>query len=215
MRRWGILITLIYAVILAGLLVPALYRLAGLGKVSPEALLEGIPFWLPYLALLVAGQASLLFLSVDTSWRRLRPRLRIVYSATLAGMLTALLMVALAWSLAAALLGDDAVPDNGYSVLLIWGGLWFTWAAVFYVYYQKQDTAFATTVSWLLKGSVLELLIAVPCHIIVRSRGDCSAPAATGFGIVTGLAIMLLCFGPGVLALYKRRLQRYPHQSKT
>jgi hypothetical protein len=45
--------------------------------------------------------------------------------------------------------------------------------------------------SWLLRGSILELLVAVPCHIIVRRRHDCSAPIITSFEIVTGIAIML------------------------
>jgi hypothetical protein len=53
------------------------------------------------------------------------------------------------------------------------------------------------------------LLIVVPCHVVVRHRDDCSAPALTGFGIATGLAVMLLTFGPGVVFLYRKRLRRY------
>jgi hypothetical protein len=45
--------------------------------------------------------------------------------------------------------------------------------------------------------------------VIARRRGDCSAPAVTSFGIVTGIAVMLLAFGPSVLFLYKKRLDAY------
>jgi hypothetical protein len=77
------------------------------------------------------------------------------------------------------------------------------------LYARKSTNAVTSAVSWLLKGSVLELLVAVPCHVIVRRRGDCSAPAATSFGIVTGIAVMLLSFGPSVLLLYKKRMDAY------
>lgn len=32
---------------------------------------------------------------------------------------------------------------------------------------------------------------------------------ATCYGVVTGLAIMLLAFGPGVMALYKKKMDAY------
>ena len=57
------------------------------------------------------------------------------------------------------------------------------------------------------------LLIVVPSHVIVRRRGDCCAPVVTSFGIVTGIAIMLLSFGPGILLLYKKRLDAYKARS--
>ena len=60
-------------------------------------------------------------------------------------------------------------------------------------------------VNWLLRGSVAELLVAVPTHVIVRRRDDCCAPAATFWGIVTGLSVLLLAFGPGVYFLFARR----------
>lgn len=86
---------------------------------------------------------------------------------------------------------------------------WTFWAGVFYWHSRERADLLTRGISWLLKGSVLELLVVVPCHVYVRRRGDCSAPAITGFGIATGIAVMLLSFGPSVLFLYKRRLERY------
>jgi len=93
--------------------------------------------------------------------------------------------------------------------------LWLFWGILFYFYFRNSSAVVTRLVSWLLRGSVLELLIAVPCHIIVRRRNLCSAPVVTSFGIATGLAIMLLSFGPSVLFLYKKRLDSYPPRPST
>jgi len=37
-------------------------------------------------------------------------------------------------------------------------------------------------------------IIAVPAHIVARRHDDCSAPILTGWGIVTGIAVTLLCY---------------------
>ena len=78
---------------------------------------------------------------------------------------------------------------------------------------SSQRDIVSRAINWLLRGSVLELLIAVPVHVIVRRRGECSAPVATSFGITTGIAVMLLAFGPSVLILYRRRLEQYSRKA--
>ena len=171
--------------------------------------------WL-WVAIFVGGQALLLFLSVDTSWRRAHPRRHIAVTVTLASFLAAVLTGAALFALEVATYGDHAPPlfknREGWFVATlatIWLGSWIAWGTLFYRYYRDSSHVVTAAVSWLLKGSVLELLVAVPAHVIVRQREDCSAPVVTGFGIVTGIAIMLLCFGPGVLALYRRKLDAY------
>ena len=168
--------------------------------------------WIPIAAVL-AGQATLLFLSVDTSFKKLKPRAHIAVSVTVASMLIAMLAVAVIYCLDAAVRSDDFA--NSYNLgtaagmFELWGALWVLWGIVFYLHFRNSSGVTERAVSWLLKGSVLELLIAVPCHVIVRRRHDCSAPVATSFGIVTGIAVMLLCFGPSVLFLFKKRLDGY------
>ncbi|MGD0787652.1 MAG: hypothetical protein ABR898_06670 [Terracidiphilus sp.] len=218
MRKWGIVITLVYALIVLGLLVPIFVVLAA--DTSPHSpdfyrtmreMCGWWEFWVP-VAVVLAGQAALLFLSVDTSFKRLKPRTHIAVSCIAASMLFALLTFAGISSIGAAAYSDkflDKYWASGIQVLGVWGILWVLWGILFYLYFRNSLEITTRAVSWLLRGSVLELLIAVPCHVLVRRRGDCSAPAATSFGIVTGIAVMLLSFGPSVLLLYKKRLDAY------
>jgi hypothetical protein len=111
-------------------------------------------------------------------------------------------------SVAVAVRGDRA---DDWAWIIFIGGLfvpWVLWSIAFYRYSRDIDDVVTRAVKWLLRGSVLELLIAVPSHVIVRRRHDCCAPAVTSFGIASGIAIMVLSFGPSVIFLFKKRMER-------
>lgn len=219
MRRWGIVITAVYLLILAGLLLPAFVYFAGDDKLFSAAFVKSVrevagSAWVWAIILILLGsQALLLFLSVDTSQKKLKPRAHIAVTCGLSGLLFAGLTYAAVLSAVEAAPSkslDDLFSSAARSVAIV-VVLWVIWGVAFYLYLRNASTVTTKAVSWLLKGSVLELLITVPCHIIVRRRGECSAPIATSFGICTGIAIMLLSFGPGILFLYKKRLDAYTH----
>jgi hypothetical protein len=60
----------------------------------------------------------------------------------------------------------------------------------------------------LLKGSILELLVAVPTHIVARCRDYCCAGAMTFVGLTLGMSVMLFSFGPGIFFLFAARWRR-------
>jgi hypothetical protein len=97
-----------------------------------------------------------------------------------------------------------------FSMFLMMLVLWLVWTVVFRNFAKQDDpdALLKRITRWLLRGSILELLIAVPSHVIVRRRDDCCAPAGTFWGIATGISVMLLCFGPGVFFLFVERFHR-------
>jgi len=218
MRKWGILISVFYALIVLSLLVPV-----GVSLVGPsdwwgyflKGLIATYSEWLSWIliAIVIGGQALLLFLSVDTSQKRLKPRSHILLSVSVAALLTALLTGAAIYSIGVAARGDKFGEELSVNPFVVFGVLWIFWGILFCLFLRNSSAVVTRIMTWLLRGSILELIVAVPCHVIVRRRHDCSAPAVTSFGIVTGIAIMLLCFGPSVLFLYKKRIDAYPPRS--
>ena len=212
MLKWGAVITVFYALIVVCLLAPLAVVLPSgtVGHINFPDLYKQWVVWIP-IAIALISQALLLFLSVDTSWRRLKPRAHIFVSFLLTAILLALLTGAATLCLLSGVSKDYLLMDriHLYGALGCWIGIWVAWIIVFYLYGRNSSALITRAISWLLKGSVLELLIAVPAHVIVRRRHDCSAPVVTSFGIVTGLAIMLMSFGPSILLLYKKRLDKY------
>ena len=190
MRNWGIVISAFYAVVLLLLIGFGTILLAegwaGFATLDGSGF-GGLLYLLIPVAFLVCGQALLMFLSVDTSWRRLRPQRHAKLTAGFVGLMVAILFLAALLAILVAIWGDNFdVAIVGWfentwveelsaetvlaitlaSVFLIW----VFWGIVFYAFARRTSNVVDSAVNWLIKGSVLELLIAVPSHVIVRQR---------------------------------------------
>ena len=99
--------------------------------------------------------------------------------------------------------------DNQFRVplLLSVGGVWLAWLGFFGFMMRWADPARlgARLYQSVVVGSVLELLVAVPMHVVVRRRTECCAGIATGLAICVGAAIAVISIGPAILMLYHRR----------
>ena len=87
------------------------------------------------------------------------------------------------------------------------GGVWSIWAFIFAFYTVRGGRANFMTrlVRSLVAGSILELLVAVPAHVLARTRNYCCAGFGTFWGIAAGISVMLFAFGPAVFVLFARR----------
>lgn len=218
MRKWGSVVSLFYAAAVILLLIPLGVALVGNWKTASELhsyIFQTYRYWATWIcvAVLVFGQILLLVLSVDLTQRRLKPRTHILISAVTSGLFLMILSSLAILCFALAMRGDRI--DDWAISLLRWVPLaaWVVWGIIFYRYSRGTQDAVTRAARWLLRGSVLELLIAVPSHVIVRRRDDCCAPIGTGIGITTGLAIMLLSFGPSVIFLYRKRMDDLKRQA--
>lgn len=174
--------------------------------------------WMEYLpwawgvaAVFAGAQATLLIVPAALARERPVGRRRLLIPVITTGVLLCLLMLVGLASLTFALTGDDVDKKIAPKLipLLPLPFLWCVWGWIFYAYFKTRDPGalMARLMKGMLRGSILELLVAVPSHVIVRHRNDCCAPVATFAGIVTGLSLMLMSFGPGVLFLFARRFR--------
>jgi hypothetical protein len=233
MKRWAALTVLLYAVALLLLTVPAIWIAFNGWSDKGVSLQNALKmylrwgYWL-WLAVLVAGQALLLLLPINIAERRLPARRPLKIPVLVTAFFLANLCFAGLLSILCADFKEDGLDFFGYFLpfkpnqvaashfstefgAVITGlAFWIIWIVIFRSFAKSDDpdTLLKRSMRWLLRGSILELLVAVPSHIIVRRRGDCCAPLGTFWGIVTGISIMLLCFGPGVFFLFVERFER-------
>jgi len=212
MKRWAWIVAALYAAVLLVLTVPVCWLAFG-----PPAKMRDVfamfgdwPYWL-WLAVMLAGQVALLAVPVRVA--SLRPVTRgPVWRTILAGGF-------MAGGLAAGgalSIYEFVVRNNGHGDWIFWLALglavltWFLWALVFFRLSCRTEPAdfVSRQCRCLLKGSVLELLVAVPTHVVARHRDYCCAGMLTFIGLTMGVSVMLFAFGPAVFFLFAERWKR-------
>jgi len=217
-RKWPCAAVLLYTGWLAAVFAPVVLSLGWMWGKPGEGLdeaggalsalyLEAWPFWI-LCAALVVSQVLLLAVPIRVVKERPIPRRSIWATAIAAGTLFSLVVVGVVISVGAAIWGDDAFADGKLSLLFVLFG-WALWAWVFRSFAHATDPQayVRRLMTWLLRGSILELLVAVPSHIVVRHKDVCCAQGLTAFGIATGLVVILMSFGPGLYYLYAQRIR--------
>ena len=217
MKRWALIVAGLYFLILAALTVPVIMLVF-----VPQAELKEVVtaysagwYWL-LLGVMAASQLALLTVPVRVATRR-----PVTRSALWPTLLAGGLMMGGMVAGACCCLYEFIFRDHGDWNWIAWlaiglGGL--TWGLWLFVFFRMSKTANASDqisrqCQLLLKGSILELLIAVPTHIVARYRGYCCAGLMTFIGLTMGVSVMLFSFGPAVFFLYVDRWKRlHPSQ---
>jgi len=208
--HWGLIVGSFYLVLLVVITIPVIYasfiKINGANPVPWDV--YGVWQYWAIVGSLLLGQFLLLRVPVRLKMKRPVTRSSIWLPIIVSGFWFAVLVIGLGSTLMELFkIGSPAWPVLALVVSI---ASWAAWTVIFARMTRHNDPKQMVEQQsrWLLRGSILELLVAVPSHIIARGRGDCCAGLFTFIGITTGLSVMLLSFGPAVFFLYYARWQR-------
>jgi hypothetical protein len=212
MKRWAFVVVALYALILVVLTVPVAL-LAFVPQAGAKDMVEVYrygPYWL-WVGVMVLGQAALLVVPVRVASRRPVAHRSLLWPIVTGGLMMGGLAVGAMYSLY-----EVAKREQALEGWFWWAGIgaglviWGIWAVLFYRASRGADPSdvISRQCRLMLRGSILELLIAVPTHIVARSRDYCCAGAMTFIGLTLGISVMLFSYGPAVFFLYAERWRR-------
>jgi hypothetical protein len=198
---WVYVVAGAYVLILCGLLLlPTVFGIFADFEEGAVATAGG------YVCILLLCGFTMILAPVRARRRRPITRRSIWFPILGSAAMMALLVLAFAMTMGEWMRVD--VSERVY--LALTAAVWLAWAVVFGMISMTADpTTLAGRLNQLvLAGSALELLVAVPAHLVVRRRSDCCAGMATGAGLCIGATVMLVAFGPSVFVLYYKRWKR-------
>jgi len=218
LKRWAVLVVLIYFLALLALTGPV-FLVSFYPHVGAHDLADLISEWgyWAWMGVMLAGQAVLLLVPVNMAMGRPTTRRSVLWPVLASGLMAGLLVTGAALSIWEFVKKDKALDlmegSEGHWLLIVLV-VWAAWGLVFYR--TSRSAAAEDVVSqqcrYLLRGSILELLVAVPTHIVARYRDYCCAGVYTFVGMSCGVSVMLFSFGPAVFFLFVQRWkQLHPH----
>ncbi len=198
-------------------------------KIDPEVFLS----WqfLAVLTVMLVSQFAMLVVPVNKAQRRAITKRTLAFPVITAALMMALLAVGLVVSLSEFFIrekeqtglillsaGSDGGPgfkeifseptfQRSIGVLIF---AWLIWALIFFRWSRniEPEALIEKQCRAMYAGSILELLVAVPTHVVARARDYCCAGASTFIGIVFGLSVMIFSFGPGIFFLFADRWKK-------
>jgi hypothetical protein len=212
MKRWAIIVAALYVLILAALTVPVgtLAFRPDVGIKSAAGAYAEWPYWL-WLLVMGLAQAALLAVPVRFASRRPVTRGSLLPTVLASGLMMGGMAAGAVCAVYEFASGGIELPEReGWCVLALMALAWCLWSLIFFRLGRTENADdFITRQSrTLLRGSILELLVAVPTHIVARHRGYCCAGFMTFIGLTMGLSVMLFSFGPAVFFLFVARWKR-------
>ena len=221
MKYWGAMVSVLYAVLLIAVLVPLSVIILpdAQADTALKALFQRLHDWSfviwLYFGAAVIAQAALLTMPVEAASKRPVTKRSIIPLVAAASLAMALLAAGAVFAIDE-VIRKKALDDRTLAIVgAVFFVMWGFWARIFYLWSRKTGPMdlLSRQTKLFFKGSILELLIAVPSHIIARQRTYCCAGYDTFFGIAFGISVMLFSFGPGIFFLFAGhigRLKRTP-----
>jgi hypothetical protein len=202
--------------ILLGLYIAIILGLLGMiytGHLDFFGNLEGRLLWTPFLLVItIASQALFIFSAGTVNLCRPIRKRRLVVPVIIASLMMTVLVASLSLSITELAYIDKKVDSHllNYAFWIIIGLSWVIWGTVFFIKYKDKPRykILRNLISTIITGSLIELLAAIPSHIIVSRRPGCFVGLATACGIIGGIAVMLWSFGPGIIFLFLREIYK-------
>ena len=194
--KWVWAIVIIYLLLLLGLIILPLIESWVDQSGTDNMMFLGI-----CVVLLILCRASLMMVPVRAAANRPTTRRSIWIPILGSGLLIATLFM-----FAGSALSEYADEKISQVPAVVVGAIcvWLMWLGVFIpMTFAIDPTSIGMKLHRLIfAGSLLELLIAVPCHIVVRRRPDCCAGVVTAMAICVGVLVMFITWAQAFFCFF-------------